>query len=232
MKKRIARILHIATLVLMGLTAAMTLLSAVGTTCVAWGAEKYASMAALVPYKPLYQIIVVVTFVVGLAAVAATAGLIRRTPWAYRATIATLAAGILVSGVHVYASAALRGSAAPANVRFYLSILTLIAALLMHLPGLWELIRSDERDPCSDASTPASGLVAVTSGLAIVTAPLWAGPTHLLDGVQWANVLATPLTALGAALCIFSATTLLAAHLKEGDVCQAVSLMTHQEKRL
>ena len=51
-----AKALRGVAITLMGLTLVFTLLGGVGTTCVALGAEKYDSMALLVPYKPLYQV--------------------------------------------------------------------------------------------------------------------------------------------------------------------------------
>lgn len=198
--KTFAKILRIIGIVLVGLTAVITVLSGIGTTCVAWGAENYESMSALVPYKPLYQTIVVVTLLVGIAAVAMTYGLIRRTHWSYMGTVLTLLVGILVSGVHVYFSQTLRGSAAPGNVRFYLSILTLIVVAVLRLPGIWKHITPHE--PTQGAWSTPTGLAAIVAGIAMLTTPLWAAPTHLLDGYQWVNVLRMPLLAAGGGLML------------------------------
>jgi len=51
-KHRPSKVLRGIVIALFGLTVTFTLLGAVGTTCVAFGAEKYDSMIPLVPYKP------------------------------------------------------------------------------------------------------------------------------------------------------------------------------------
>lgn len=198
----LSKILRIAAIVLVGLTAAITVLSGIGTTCVAWGAENYESMAALIPYKPLYQTIVVVTLVIGIAAIAMTYGLIRRTHWSYTGAVVTLLLGIVVSGVHVYFSQMLRGSAAPGNVRFYLSILTLLVVGLLRLPGIWKRIDMDDTMHKPGAWTAPTGLASIVAGIVMLTTPLWVGPTHFLDGYQWVNVLRMPLIVAGGALLL------------------------------
>lgn len=200
--KTFAKILRIVGIVLVGLTAVITVLSGIGTTCVAWGAENYDSMAALVPYKPLYQAIVVLTLLIGVAAIVMTVGLIRRTHWSYPGTIVTLLAGILVSGVHVYASQSLRGSAMPGSVRFYLSIVTLLVVAALHLPGIWKHINMDDSVRRTGAWATPGGFASISAGIVMLTTPLWAGPTHFLDGYQWVNVLRAPLIVAGAALLL------------------------------
>ena len=71
-----AKALRGVAITLMGLTLVFTLLGGVGTTCVALGAEKYDSMALLVPYKPLYQVLVVVSLTVGVAVTVTRAGVV------------------------------------------------------------------------------------------------------------------------------------------------------------
>ena len=81
-----ARILWISAIILIGLTAAITLVSGIGTYCVAWNAEQYEEFANFVPYKPLYKAFVVLTIAVAIAAVVDLYGMIRRRKWAYLAT--------------------------------------------------------------------------------------------------------------------------------------------------
>ncbi len=229
--KTVARIWRLITIILMGLTAAMTLLSAIGTTCVAFGAEKYESMAALVPYKWLYQLFVITTLAVALAAIAMTVGLMRARQKAYPGALITLLAGIIVAAAHVYASNVLRGSAAPANVRLYLSVLTLGALLLLRLPGVWQHI--GPAGGGRDYPSTAAGLTAMAAGMATLTTPLWAGPTHLLDGVQWVNALLAPLLVGGGALVI-AGMCLLAArhgHLQRASA-RAKTLRDHQARSM
>ena len=51
---RPSKILRGVAVTLMDITVVVTLLAGAGTTCVAFAAEKFGSMAGLVPYKPLY----------------------------------------------------------------------------------------------------------------------------------------------------------------------------------
>ena len=62
MSKQLSSFLHFAAIVFTGLAAAMTLLGGIGTTCVAFSAEKFGPrMAALIPVKPIFQVLVVVS---------------------------------------------------------------------------------------------------------------------------------------------------------------------------
>ena len=62
--------LWIISIILLGLTAAITLVSGIGTYCVAWNAEQYEEFAALVEYKTLYKAFVILTVAVAVLLVA------------------------------------------------------------------------------------------------------------------------------------------------------------------
>jgi len=71
------KLLRFLAVILMGLTAAYTVLSGAGTSCVALAAEKYRSkMASVVPYEWLYLVFVLVTIVIGILGLRATSLLI------------------------------------------------------------------------------------------------------------------------------------------------------------
>lgn len=207
MKNKTATILRTITLVVLGLTSAWTLLSGVGTVCVAFNAENFESMAAIVPYKPLYQVFVVLTSAVGIAAIAATAALARGKKWSWPGAIIILAVGILVGGTHMYFSNMLRGSSAPANLRVYMSILSILLLLLLRIPSIWKTMNfnSSSDQPGSGA---ASGLALIAGGVAALVAPLWATPTHIFDGNNWAHFFDIPLIIIGAVL-VFAGTAVL-----------------------
>ncbi|MBU8913395.1 MAG: hypothetical protein KOO61_05175 [Spirochaetales bacterium] len=69
------------------MTAAITLVSGIGTYCVAWNAEQLEGFADFVPYKSLYKAFVILTIAVAIAAVVDVYGMIRRRKWAYLATM-------------------------------------------------------------------------------------------------------------------------------------------------
>jgi hypothetical protein len=186
--------------VLLGLTVLITLLGAIGTTCVAFGAEKWGPrMAALIPVKPVFQLLVVLSLAAGILGLIGTIGLGRRRGGAYRLALIFLGAGLLTSGIQMYFSATLRGATAPNNFRVYITAFTLVYMLILRLPGLWE--KSGFGGSGSGRDTPAgAGIALAITGLVTLTTPLWAGPTHMIDGMNTVDVLLRPLLVLGSGL--------------------------------
>jgi hypothetical protein len=190
------KILRIVGIILLGLTAVFHILGGVGTSCVALGAEKYDSMAGIVPYKWLYQVFVLVTIAIGVWGVQATIKLARSKEQSFRNALLVLLIGLIVSGVHMAASEALRGKSAPANVRVYLNALTLVVFLLFMIPWLWKQIRFEKADEKRDTGSDV-GIAAIMAGITILTVHLWAGPTHMMDGINYADVWHTELSFVG-----------------------------------
>ena len=94
------KLLRIVGIVLMGVTAVITLLSGLGTTCVALDPVKY-EMDAIAPYQWLYILYVIAGIVIGVMGIFAVVALIRRKPTAYRSTIiafSTQGEGIACAG--------------------------------------------------------------------------------------------------------------------------------------
>ena len=133
-------------ILLMSLTAAFTVLSGVGTTCVALAAEKYDSMSAIEPYKWLYVIFVIVTLAIGVMGIRAVILLVKGRENAYRYSLMALVAGVVVGGIHMAVSRALRGSSMPVDAVVYTTVLTLIVFLIFRIPRVWELV-DFSRDP-------------------------------------------------------------------------------------
>ena len=67
------KVLRIIAIVLMALTAAFMLMGGVGTSCVAWALEKFPSFSAIAPVQWLYRLVSVVTTIVAIAGLWATA---------------------------------------------------------------------------------------------------------------------------------------------------------------
>lgn len=193
------KVLRVIAILLMGLTAAVTLLSGIGITCVALGAEKYESMAALAPYKWFYQLSVLITIGLGILGLRATIGLLRNRRESYRLSLLALIGTIIFGAIHVFVSQALRGKSMPNDLRVYLSALTLLLFLLLRLPGIWKQINLEGNRPGSEGG-PAAGFSLILAGLAFLTVPLWAGPTHTWDGINYANAFHASLTPLGLVL--------------------------------
>lgn len=181
-----AKLLRIAGIVLMGLTAIFTLMSGAGTTCVALAAEKFGpNMAPIAPYKWLYVIFVLVTLAIGVMGVRAVVLLVKGRANAYRYTLATLLAGLAVGAVHMIVSRALRGKSMPVDAVVYTTLITLAVFLLFRLPGLRQMT---DYSKTGSASGTGGGLAAIMAGAALLTVQYWAGPSHTWGGVNYADV--------------------------------------------
>jgi len=203
MKTSPSRLPRMIIFVLLSLTAAMTLLGGIGTTCVAFNAENFGPrMAPLIPVKPIFQALVFVSIAAGAYGVYSIVLLARSKPGAYRAVLIFLLAGLVSSGVQFYYSLTLRGSTAPNNIRLYLTALALLVMLLLRLTGLWQKAGMGGRTPGSGNLRSAGGAALFTAGLVTITTPVWAAPTHMVNGINTSNVLFWPLLLSGAALIL------------------------------
>lgn len=187
-------------IILLAITAVFTFLGGIGTSCVAFRAEEFGeNMARLVPVKPIFQVLVVVSIAAALFGIYATILLGRNQRRAYLYALLFLVIGLAASGIQLYYSATLRGSTAPNNVRFYLTAITLLVFMLFRLPGIWQKSGFEGKNinsKQSDSDNPA-GLVLFICGLVIITTPLWAAPTHIIGGINTVSLLSLPLLFLG-----------------------------------
>lgn len=172
-------------IILFALTVIFQLMGGVGSSCVAFAAEKYDSMAGIVPYKWLYQILVVVTTAVALFGVRTLVSLVRSETRSYRAALVVLVAGALLAGIQMTASQMLRGASAPNNIRFYLTAFTLLVFLLLRIPGVWERVRLTEKGNNGTPGAAVGAAIVLCAGV-ILTAPLWAAPSHTIGGINYA----------------------------------------------
>jgi hypothetical protein len=198
------KIIRIVALIMLGLTAAMNLLGGIGTTCVAFSSNVGFRLAfkELMDYRWVYQALVVITILIGVAGIWATLKLVRGSPSIYRNALLILLVGSIFGGVQYFTSMALRGEAAPANVKFYLNLLTLIIFLVFKLPGVWKNI--DFTSPAGKNETRAGiGMAAIVTGVVTVTIFIWAGPSHTFLQQNWTYVLKVPLILVGSGLILY-----------------------------
>lgn len=197
-----SRFLRVIVMILLGLTAAVTLLGGAGTTCVAFNAEKFgASMAPLIPVKPIFQVLVFVSLAAAVYGVYAVIRLGRGSARGYTQVLIFLAVAGLASAVQFYYSLTLRGKTAPNNMRLYITLFTLAVMLLLRLPGLWAKTGFG-RGASGGSGRLAGGAALIVAGLVTLTTPLWAAPTHIIDGWNTVTVLLWPLLLLGAGLIV------------------------------
>src|SRR5690554_1117608 len=198
-KNTLGKILKIVAIVFMGLTAAMNLLGGVGTVCAAFLTENFESMAPLLPYQWLYQPLMILTILTAIAGGWVTIRLIGGGERARRNALIVLIIGSVLVTIHVVASLAIRGAAVPANMKLYANIITLAIFLALGLPGLKERVDFSQRDRGSTRRT-AGGLAAIVVGMALLSTPMWAGPSHAHAAGNWVDLLRPHLLIGGAAL--------------------------------
>lgn len=201
MNDKHGRILRIVAIILIALTAAMNLAGGIGTVCAAFFTREYPPMWALLDYQWLYQLIMIVTIVLGLAGAWATFRLFRGGIHVYRNALIVLGIGSVVGGIHMAASLILRGAAVPANVKFYINLVTLLVFLWLGTPAMRRIVQFDRPGDRTDM-TAAGGLAAIVTGAALVTINFWAGPSHTFDGINWVDRLGVPLYAAGTVLLL------------------------------
>ena len=195
------KVLRILAVVAMGLASVFNLLGGVGTSCIAWNADKYGkAFAVFVPYMTIYQIFVYLSVLVGVAGIIVTYALVRRDKWAYWGGVITMVAGLVIAGVHMYYTSQLKEvsffQTPPTSMRFYITFLTLALFLVLRIPGLRK--RVDFTAPWQGRSkTMAGGLSASIAGFVILTTPIWAGAPHMVDGYNLVNFLSVPLMVVG-----------------------------------
>jgi hypothetical protein len=197
--KTLAKILRFAFIYSFGLTAAFNVLGGAGTTCAAFLTEKFPSMSGLMDYRWLYQLFVVVTLLVGGVGIWVLIRLIRGGEKVLRNAMLVLLAGSLVGYAHMFASDTLRGKSAPANMVFYMNLITLILGLLLIIPGLKQHLDFSKRAGKAGGNLVA-GAAAFISGLATISTWLWVGSTHVYQSANWVDVLKVPIVLVGGAL--------------------------------
>lgn len=219
MEDKTGKNLRIVGIVFMALTTAMNILGGTGTVCAAFLTKKYPMVDILRPvdYRWLYQTLMIVTVIIGLAGIWATINLIRGKSRAYQNAVIVLAVGTLVSGIHFYASMSIRGSATPANMKFFANVITLLLFLVLGLPGIRQRVNFSEPGETTTQMT-SGGLAAIMVGILTLSVRMWVGASHVYEGNNWVDVLKMPLLLSGAGLTIGGFGLLLRAAYKNLDV--------------
>ncbi len=195
-----AKFLRFIGILFMSLTAGFTVLGGAGTSCAALAPTRWESMAKLAPFQWLYILYVVVTIAIGILGIRAVVSLIKGTKDGYKATLIALVSGVIVGGIHIATSRALRGSSMPVDAVVGVTVLTLVIFLLYRIPGVWKGV--DYSKAPKKANRKAGGAAAiVVSGLCL-TIQYWMGPTHTWSGVNYADAFNTSMTVLALVLFI------------------------------
>jgi|OpeIllAssembly_1097287.scaffolds.fasta_scaffold02360_4 hypothetical protein len=198
--------LKIVLALFLGASTVMTLLGAVGTACLAWNGDKYGPpFKWIVAAMPMYQVLVYVSLVAGVALAIVTYAFLRGDKWFYLGSLIFLIVGGGAAAYQMYLTSSLKGvsffQTAPTNVRFYITVATLIAFLIVRFPGIWNKFGLGGSGGKASFTTP-TGAAFVLMGVMLMTAPLWASPEHVIDGFNYVTTLQVPLLVDGLALTI------------------------------
>jgi len=185
----------------MGISAAVTLLGGVGTTCVALNAAKYDSMKAIANYQWLYIAYVIIGVALGVLGIRATVQLIRAKKGAEKSALLILVSSVVIGVIHILTSRALRGSSMPVDGVVYINVLTLVIFLLFQIPKVKEMSLFDTE--VADDATASGGMTAFVAGVLVLSVQMWAGPTHLLDGINYADAFHNAMLGIGSILVLF-----------------------------
>lgn len=198
MNDRTGKALRTVGLIFFGLTTAMNLLGGIGTTCAAFLTRDYPPFWALIKedMQWLYQGLVITTVLIGLVGIWVTIQLARGKKNAFRNALSVLVIGTILAGIQFYYSLQLFGKATPANVKFFSNVVTLILFLIYLFPGIRERVSFSKNNGGTDKNM-AGGLAAIVVGILLLTTPVWAGPSHSFQGVNWVNLLQTELNISG-----------------------------------
>ena len=71
--------------------------------------------------------------------------LVRGGETAYRNALIVLVVGAVTSGIQTFVSQSVRGSSAPVNMRFAVTVFTLIVFLIFRIPSIWRRMMFDTR---------------------------------------------------------------------------------------
>jgi hypothetical protein len=204
-----AKLLRILGIVLMSLTAAFTLMGGAGTSCVALNPTGFGdSFAPIAKVQWLYILFVLVTLAIGVMGVRAVVLLVQGKKNAYRYSLIAMILGLVVGGIHMAVSRALRGSSMPVDAVVYTTVLTLVVFLLFRIPGIWQDV--DFEKPAGEKKTGknAAAIALAASGLLALTIQFIMAPTHTIGGVNYADVWHVALTLIGGGLLIAGALSL------------------------
>lgn len=209
----IAKLLRFIGIVLMGLTAALTLLGGIGTSCVALKPTGFGPvMAGIAPFQWLYILFVLVGIALGVLGIRATIMLVKGASGAYRLTLYVLIGGAVAGIVHMVASRNLRGSSMPVDAVVYMTILTLVVFLIFRIPAIWKGVDYTKSDPGSNRL--AGGITAIMAGMLALTIQFTMGASHTWSGTNYADAFNVTMTIIGVS-CLVVGTGVIAGWLSE-----------------
>ena len=208
------RFLRSIGIILMGLTAGLTLLGGIGLACVAFKPTGFgATMAKLAPMQWLYIVFFVVGIALGVLGIRATIALVKGAQNAYSQALIVLLGGIVLGVIHIIVSRSLRGNSMPVDPIVYVTALTLVIFLLFRIPAIWQAVDFSKGN--TKSNLPAGGAAAIVMGLLALTIQYTMGPSHTWDNVNYANAFNLSMTIVGVLFLLTGVALLVSARLPE-----------------
>lgn len=217
-----AKTLRVIGIVLLSLTAVFTLMGGAGTSCVALNPTGYeGKFAGIAPYQWLWFLFVLIGVAAGILQVRAVVQAIKGARDAYRAALIGLLLGVVINAIHVYASRALRGGSMPVDMVLYFNLLTLAVFLLFRIPGIWQGVNFEKPAGGKGTGRKAAGIALLLCGLLALTIQFLMAPTHVIGGVNYADVWHLTFSLLGGGLVLAGLGALFAPGLRLRRAAQA-----------
>ncbi len=207
----LAKFLRFIGILFMALTAGVTVLAGVGTSCAALFPTKWDSMAPLAPFQWLYILYVLVTIAIGVLGIRAVVMLAKGRQGAYKAALLALVLGLVVGVIHMITSRNLRGSSMPVDGIVYITVLTLVIFLIFRIPAIWSGVNYTKAPRKEGKKT--GGAAAIVTGVLSLTIQFFMAPTHTWGGVNYADAFHATMTIVGGGLVLLGIGLIISNHL-------------------
>lgn len=209
--------LRVTAIVLLALTAVVTVVSGIGIYCAAFDTLNYPSLSALMPFQWLYQLYMVATLIGGLAGLWATVGLLRRSSGSLRFAYVVLLGIVATALAQVVTSQILRGKSMPNDIRLALAVVTLLVFWI----GRRALAQASASGPATGARAgTAAGAALVVSGLALAVAPVWTHVEHGASSGNWASVADIYIVIMSIVACVAGIAVLVESRAQAGKLAR------------
>ncbi len=207
----LAKFLRFIGILFMSLTAGVTVLAGVGTSCAALFPTKWDSMAPLAPFQWLYILYVLVTIAIGVLGIRAVVMLAKGRQGAYKAALLALVLGLVVGVIHMITSRSLRGSSMPVDGIVYITVLTLVIFLIFRIPAIWSGV-GYTKAPRKEGKK-SGGAAAIVTGVLCMTIQFFVAPTHTWGGVNYADAFHATMSIVGGGLVLLGIGLIISNHL-------------------
>ena len=208
----LAKFLRFIGILFMALTAGVTVLAGVGTSCVAFAPTNWGeSMAKIAPMQWLYILYVIVTIAIGVLGIRAVVLLAKGRQGAYKAALLALVLRLIVGVLHMITSRNLRGSSMPVDAIVYITILTLVIFLIFRIPSIWSGV--DYSKAPRREGKKSGGAAAIVAGALCLTIQFFMAPTHTLNGINYADAFHATMSIVGGLLIITGIGLIVSYHL-------------------